>query len=193
MTDFAASDDGVGAWLSAFRLAAISPEECWRIWNEENTRVLVERFAKRILGDVPAEKVSTSEYPLLMSITLLHYLYGMSIPENITKAIECLNPQRRGRRPLNQEEQHAEYLTTITQIIPRLVQRLGESWQRRCCIGCGRVATSPAEGALFKACGSCAGRFASYCSKACQTLDWKAGHKAVCLALREQRLRDGLH
>ena len=36
-----------------------------------------------------------------------------------------------------------------------------------------------ADGTSLDQCGGC-----YYCSKACQTADWKAGHKAECKALR---------
>ena len=52
--------------------------------------------------------------------------------------------------------------------------------------GCGQPLAAPGQlpaGSVLQLCAKC--RLVAYCSKQCQTADWKRGHKKVCAARRE--------
>jgi hypothetical protein len=57
-------------------------------------------------------------------------------------------------------------------------------WVLRACDACGAREAAPGA---HKRCGSC-GR-AAYCSRACQTAHWKAGHKRDCPRDQQQQAR----
>ena len=64
----------------------------------------------------------------------------------------------------------------------RVAEGEGASRGRACAhAGCGQPLAAPGQlpsGSVLKLCTKC--RLVAYCSKECQTADWKRGHKKVC-------------